>query len=74
MTFPSSSWCARRMPASLPATASGAGNANFLTPGFSGHEMTPDAMGKIRKNKGLNGVPADSRPPRVVEAAGAGKF
>ncbi len=70
MTFPSASGCAFPMPASLPATvASGAGKASFLTPEFSGHEMTSGAMQKIRKNKGLEVVLADSRPPRVVEAA-----
>lgn len=68
MIFPSASWCALPTPASLPA-ASGAGKANFLTPEFSGHEMTPGAMRKISKNKGLKVVLADSRPPRVVEAA-----
>jgi hypothetical protein len=69
MTFPSASGCALPMPASLPAAASGAGQANFLTPEFSGHEMTPGAMRKVRKNKDLDVVPADSRPPRVVEVA-----
>ena len=69
MIFPSASWCALPTPALFPAALSGAGKANFLTPEFSGHEMTPGAMRKIRKNKGLNGVPADSRPPRVVEVA-----
>ena len=69
MTFPLSSSRAWRTPASLPATAFGAGKSNFLTPEFSGHEMMPGAMRKIRKNKGLEVVLADSRPPRVVEVA-----
>ncbi len=48
-----------------------AGKANFLTPEFSGHETIPGAMRKIRKNKGLEVVLADSRPLQVVEAAHA---
>ncbi len=70
MIFPSASRCALPTPASLPAAAFGAGKANFLTPEFSGREMTPGAMRKIRKNKGLDVILADSRPPRVVEVAG----
>ncbi|MDP1749054.1 MAG: hypothetical protein Q8L22_06325 [Reyranella sp.] len=74
MTYPLSSLSAPRLPVLLPAPAFGTGEAIFLTPEFSGHEAIAGAVRKAKRNKDLKAFPADSRPPRVVEAANAGKF
>ncbi len=34
---------------------------------FTGHAASPNGAANVRENKGLQGVPADSRPPRVAE-------
>ena len=57
----------RRPPALLPVPAFGTGKAILFTPEFSGHEMHLSAAQKAKQTKGLKGVPADSRPPQVVE-------
>ncbi len=74
MIYPLCSLPAPRSSALLPAPALGTREAIFFTPELSGHEAVPGAVRNAKGNKDLKAVPADSRPPRVVEAAGAGKF
>ncbi len=68
MTYPLFSLSAPRLP------AFGSGEAIFFTPELSGHEVTLGVVRKAKGNKDLESFPADSRPPRVVEATTARKF
>ena len=70
MTFRTLPLFSPRSPASRAGRVCRVGGALVPKPGFSGHESVPAAWQKSRKDKTLKAVPADSRPPPVVEVRG----